>query len=463
MKARILVVDDDQVGRYTLRGLFEDEGYVVDEAADGELALAKLSGGGASDYDLVVSDLRMPRLDGMELLRRTQQMTPPPRLILLTAHGSERHAVEAMKLGAYDYFRKPFEVDEVLAVVRRAVGALALERENEQLRGEVNLLQSMAFVSPAMSRVALLVKRVAPRDVTVLICGESGTGKERVAEAIVRASKRADKPYVRFNCAALSPELAEAELFGHARGAFTGAVRARAGLFREADGGTLLLDEIGELAPGAQAKLLRVLQEGEVRPVGEDKSYKVDIRVLAATHRDLAAWAADGRFREDLFYRLKVVMLQLPALRERPEDIPVLAKHFLSRFAQRFGLPQAQLTPQLLGVLMAHSWPGNVREMENALESAVALSPDGSIDVSLLPGGGGAPRGRESVLPDEGGATVAGLRDRVAAYERGAIVAALESAHGNQSEAARLLDIGRATLQDKMRKYGLMKGEGSNA
>jgi two-component system response regulator HydG len=463
MKARILVVDDDQVGRYTLRGLFEDEGYVVDEAADGELALAKLSGGG--EYDLIVSDLRMPRLDGMELLRRTQQMTPPPRLILLTAHGSERHAVEAMKLGAFDYFRKPFEPDEVLAVVRRAVGALALERENEQLRGEVNLLQSMAFVSPAMSRVALLVKRVAPRDVTVLICGESGTGKERVAEAIVRASKRADKPYVRFNCAALSPELAEAELYGHARGAFTGAVRARAGLFREADGGTLLLDEIGELAPGAQAKLLRVLQEGEVRPVGEDRSYKVDIRVLAATHRDLAAWAADGRFREDLYYRLKVVMLHLPALRDRPEDIPVLAKHFLSRFAQRFGLPQAQLTPELLGVLMAHSWPGNVREMENALESAVALSPDGSIDVSLLPGGGSggaAGRGGESVLPDEGG-TVAGLRERVAAYERGAIVAALETAHGNQSEAARLLDIGRATLQDKMRKYGLMKGEGSNA
>src|SRR5205085_12034148 len=183
MKARILVVDDDQVGRYTLRGLFEDEGFVVDEAADGEAALAKLAqGGSAGEYDLIVSDLRMPRLDGMELLRRTQQMTPPPRLILLTAHGSERHAVEAMKLGAFDYFRKPFEVDEVLAVVRRAVGALALERENEQLRGEVNLLQSMAFVSPAMSRVALLVKRVAPRDVTVLICGESGTGKERVAE-----------------------------------------------------------------------------------------------------------------------------------------------------------------------------------------------------------------------------------------------------------------------------------------
>jgi two-component system, NtrC family, response regulator HydG len=299
-----------------------------------------------------------------------------------------------------------------------------------------------------MSRLALLVQRVAPRDVTVLVTGESGTGKERVAEAIVRASRRADRPFVRFNCAALTPELAEAELFGHARGAFTGAVRARAGLFREADGGTLLLDEVGELAPGAQAKLLRVLQEGEVRPVGEDRAYKVDIRVIAATHRDLAAWAAAGKFREDLFYRLKVVHLHIPPLRERPEDIPVLARHFLSRFAQRFGLPAAQLTPPLAAALSAYHWPGNVREMENALESAVALSADGSVDLALLPG-----------AAEPAPAASAGLRQRVAAYERGAIVAALEAARGNQSEAARLLDIGRATLQDKMRKYGLLPGE----
>ena len=447
MTTRILVVDDDDVGRYTLRGLFEDEGFVVDEAADGQAALERLA---QAEYDLIVSDLRMPRLDGMELLRRTQAMSPPPRVILLTAHGSERHAVEAMKLGAFDYFRKPFDVDEVLAVVRRAVGTLVLERENEQLRGEVNLLHSLVFAAPAMSRLALLVQRVAPRDVTVLITGESGTGKERLAEAIVRASKRPDRPFVRFNCAALSPELAEAELFGHTRGAFTGAVRARAGLFREADGGTLLLDEIGELAAGAQAKLLRVLQEGEVRPVGEDKAYKVDIRIIAATHRDLAAWAASSKFREDLYYRLKVVNLHIPPLRDRPEDIPALARHFLSRFAQRFGLPQAQLTPALLAALSAHTWPGNVREMENALESAVALSPDGSIDLALLPGGAAQPSDT---------AVVAGLRERVGAYERGAIVAALESARGNQSEAARLLDIGRATLQDKMRKYGLMPGE----
>jgi len=320
-----------------------------------------------------------------------------------------------------------------------------LERANEQLRGEVTLLRSVVFASPAMSRLALLVQRVAPRDVTVLITGESGTGKERIAEALVAASRRAEKPFVRFNCAALTPDLAEAELFGHSRGAFTGAVRARNGLFREADGGTLLLDEVGELHPATQAKLLRVLQEGEVRAVGEDRPYQVDVRLVAATHRDLAAMATAGTFREDLYYRLKVVTLHVPALRERPEDIPVLARHFLARAAERFGVPSPQVTSELLARLGQHTWPGNVRELENALESAVALSDaSGALDLTLLPSAatGGAP-------------VAAGLKERVGAYERGLIVAALQAAHQNQSEAARLLDIGRATLQDKIRKYGL--------
>ncbi len=447
MKARILVVDDDAVGRYTLRGLREEEGLAVEEAPDGEAALERLT---QSEFDLVISDLRMPKLDGMELLRRAQALIPPPRVILLTAHGSERHAVEAMKLGALDYFRKPFEVDEVLTVVRRAIATLRLERENEQLRGEVNLLHSVVFASAAMSRLAVLVKRVAPRDVTVLITGESGTGKERVAEALVRASRRADKPFVRFNCAARTPELAEAELFGHARGAFTGAARGRAGLFREADGGTLLLDEVAELDPGTQAKLLRVLQEGEIRPLGEDRTYRVDVRILAATHRDLPSLVASGRFREDLLYRLKVVTLQVPPLRERPEDIPVLARHFLARAAQRFGVAPARVTPELLSRLGAYSWPGNVRELENALESAVALSADGTIDLSLLP---------DPALPPQPGPAPTRFKEQVAAFERGLVVAALDAARGNQSEAARLLDMGRATLQDKMRKYGLSGGE----
>jgi two-component system response regulator HydG len=448
MTARVLVVDDDEGVRYTLRGMFEDAGLDVEEAADGEAGLERLKRGGV---DLVVSDLRMPRMDGLELLRHARALTPEPKVILVTAHGSERHAVEAMKLGALDYFRKPFVVDEVLAVVRRAVGVVRLEAENERLQGEVNLLKSMVFASPAMSRLALLIQRVAPRDVTVLLTGESGTGKERVAEALVRASSRAEKPFVRFNCAALTPELAEAELFGHTRGAFTGAVRARNGLFREADGGTLFLDEIGELDAATQAKLLRVLQEGEVRPVGEDRAWRIDVRILAATHRDLAQRVATGLFREDLYYRLKVVHLHVPPLRQRPEDIPVLARHFLGRFAQRFGTAPVAITSELLARLSAHPWPGNVRELENALESAVALSLDGALDLSLLPGGASSDTPSASVR--------AGLKERVGAYERGLIVAALEASKGNRSEAARTLDVSRATLHDKLRKYGLAADE----
>ncbi|RKH13483.1 sigma-54-dependent Fis family transcriptional regulator [Corallococcus praedator] len=449
MKARVLVVDDDAGVRYTLRGLLEDDGLSVEEAVDGEAALARLDA--EPPVDLVLSDLRMPRVDGMELLRRVQARSPAPRVILITAHGSERHAVEAMKLGALDYFRKPFDVDDVLAVVRRALGRVRLEAENERLSSEVNLLRSLVFVSPAMARLALLLQRVGPRDVTVLITGESGTGKERVAEALVRASPRADKPYVRFNCAALTPELAEAELFGHARGAFTGAVRPRKGLFREADGGTLLLDEVGELALPLQAKLLRVLQEGEVRPVGEDRALPVDVRVLAATHRDLPQRVAEGHFREDLYYRLKVVTLQVPALRSRPEDIAALAKHFLARHTERFRMPPVPLTPALLERLTAYRWPGNVRELENVLESAVVLSPDGTLDPELLPGGPGAP-----ATPGPTGAT---LRERMDTHERELILAALATAQGQRTEAARALGIGRATLHDKLRKHGLLGDE----
>jgi two-component system response regulator HydG len=434
---RVLVVDDDAGVRFTLRGLLEDLHLQVDEAPDGLQGLQKVEGGGIA---LVISDLRMPGLDGLELLQKIRALPHPPPVLLITAHGSERHAVEAIKSGALDYFRKPFDIDEVATVVKRALGQVQLAAENERLAGENNLLQSLIFVSPAMSRLATLVQRVAPRDVTVLITGESGTGKERIAEALVRASRRAKRPFVRFNCAALTETLAEAELFGHARGAFTGAVKSRPGLFREADGGTLLLDEVGELGPSIQAKLLRALQEGEVRPVGEERPVKVDVRLIASTHRDLTA----AGFREDLLYRLKVVHLTVPPLRERPEDLPALARHFLQRSARAFGLPEAAVTPALLERLQSHSWPGNVRELEHVIESAVALSPDGAIDLSLLPGGTTPVRSE------------AGLKEKVEAYERGLVVAALQSAKGNRSEAARLLQIGRATLHDKLKKHRLI-------
>ena len=440
---KVLVVDDDSGVRFTLKGLLEDEGLEVLEASDGEQGLALVERGGV---DLVVSDVRMPKLDGLGLLSRIQKLAEPrPHVILVTAHGNERLAVEAIKRGAYDYFKKPFELDDVLNVVRRALGTVRLTRENSKLQSDVTLLRSLIFVSPAMSRLAELVTRVAPRDVTVLITGESGTGKERVAEALVAASKRANKPFVRFNCAAITEELAEAELFGHAKGAFTGAVKARPGLFREAEAGTLLLDEVGELGASVQSRLLRVLQEGEVRPVGEDRPVKIDVRLIAATHRDLASEVKASRFREDLYYRLKVVHLHVPALRERPEDIPALARHFLSRAAKSFGVPQAQLTGLLLEKLTAWSWPGNVRELENALESAIALSADGAIDLSLLPSAA------STVEVKEG----AGLKEKLEATERGLIVAAMDAAKGNVSEAARRLRIPRVTLHDKLKKYGL--------
>jgi len=294
----------------------------------------------------------------------------------------------------------------------------------------------------------VLVARVAPRDVTVLVTGESGTGKERVAEALVQASPRAGRPFVRFNCAALAPELAEAELFGHARGAFTGAIRARPGLFGEADGGTLLLDEVAELTPGAQGKLLRVLQEGEVRAVGEERVRKVDVRVIASTHRDLSEEVRAGRFRDDLFYRLDVVHLAIPPLRERPEDVPVLVRHFLARFADRFGVPAVHAADALAERLSGQAWPGNVRELEHVIERLVALSPPEGLDLSLLPGAG---RGgdREPLA----------LRERVQAYERGLLVEALREARGNRSEAARRLGVSRVTLHDKLRRYGLGDGD----
>ncbi|MFP2931348.1 sigma-54-dependent transcriptional regulator [Pyxidicoccus sp. 3LG] len=460
--SNVLVVDDDAGVRFTLRETLRSlPGVSVDVAEDGEAALEKLA---SRSYELVITDLRMPRLDGLGLVKRLHGQPGAPRIIVVTAHGSERFAVEAMKAGAYDYFRKPFDVDELLAVVSRALEAVRLRDENERLAGELNLSRSLVFASEPMRRLAQLVQRAGSRDVTVLITGESGTGKERVAEALVRASPRANRPYLRFNCAALTEELAEAELFGHSKGAFTGAHRVRQGLFREADGGTLLLDEVGELAPPLQAKLLRVLQEGEVRPVGEDRPVKVDVRILAATHRDLRRRAAEGTFREDLYYRLNVVQLRVPPLRERPEDIPVLARMFLDRFSDRFHTGALQIPDGFFEKLRALPWPGNVRELENTLESLVALSSEGVLDLGLLPVPDG--QGASPAVASASGATAeppdslpgAGLKERVEAYERGLILDALRIAEGNRSEAARRLGIGRATLHDKLRKYGLDGG-----
>jgi len=461
VKPHALVVDDDDGVRYMLAGVLEEENVTVSQAASGERALAMLDDPTTPEVHLVVTDMRMPGMSGLQLLTAVRQRPNPPKVVMITAHGNERLAVEATKLGAYDYFRKPFEPEELVAVVRRALDTVRLEVENEQLRSRLELAKSMVFVSDAMTRLAVMVHRIGPRDVTVLIRGESGTGKERVAEAIVAASKRASKPFVRFNCAALTPELAEAELFGHARGAFTGAIRTRAGMFREADGGTILLDEVGELDLATQAKLLRVLQEHEIRPVGEDHAVPIDVRVIAATHRDLARRVEEGAFREDLYYRLRVVELHVPPLRERPEDVAPLARFFLDRFALRFGVGPLPEPADLVPRLSALPWPGNVRELENAIESLVALSDGESLDLEAIAPApvvatvtattAGELRRSDSVAPTE----TSGLRDRVDAFERQLLLDALAAAAGNRTEAARVLGIGRATLHDKLRKYGI--------
>ncbi len=462
MRPHALVVDDDDGVRYTLAGILEEEGVSVSQADSGEHALAIFDDAATPEIHLVVTDMRMPGMSGLELLTALRQRPRAPKVVMITAHGSERLAVEATKAGAYDYFRKPFEVEDIVAVVRRALDTARLEAENEQLRSKLELSKKMVFVSEAMTRLAVMVHRIGPRDVTVLIRGESGTGKERVAEAIVSASKRAARPFIRFNCAALSPELAEAELFGHSRGAFTGAIRTRSGMFREADGGTILLDEVGELDLATQAKLLRVLQEHEIRPVGEDHAIPIDVRVIAATHRDLAKRVEDGAFREDLYYRLRVVELQVPALRERPEDIAPLARHFLERFALRFGVGLLLEPPELVPRLTALPWPGNVRELENTIESLVALSDGDTLDLDPLtpapserPTEGTLGSARSIGLLDAGAPPGQGLRDRVDAFERQLLLDALTSAAGNRTETARVLGIGRATLHDKLRKHGI--------
>jgi two-component system, NtrC family, response regulator HydG len=442
MKPRILVVDDDAGVRYTLREILESSDMQVFEASDGQQALGWLQHDRA---DLMITDLRMPHLDGMKLLARLTEVPQPPKTIVLTAHGSERHAVEAIKLGAYDYFSKPFDADQVLQVVERAVASVRRDDENEQLRAELLLARHMVFASEPMRRVALLVSRVAPRDVTVLLTGPSGTGKERLAEAIVAGSSRADRPFVRFNCAAVPRELAEAELFGHARGAFTGAVKARSGLFREAHGGTILLDEVAELDLPIQGKLLRVLQEAVVRPVGEDREIKVDVRLIAATNRDPKREVTAGSFREDLFYRLNVVEIAVPPLRDRPDDIPPLIDHFLRMYTERFGTGPVTLSPSVRQQLCQAEYRGNVRELEHRIERLVALSKGGVIDEAMSQGSD----------PPSSADEEFGLKERVDAFERGLIMQMLRECGGNRSETARRLGVGRVTLLDKMKKYGL--------
>jgi len=440
---KVLLVDDEPGVLYTLREVLEERGHEVVSARSGAEALEVADG-----VETVLTDLAMPGMDGLELLAALRQRDPGLPVLLLTAQGSERVAVLAMKAGAWDYLTKPFDIDEVAIAVERALETRQLRHHNRWLEAERAIGRRVVAESPAMRRLYEAVERVARRDVTVLVRGETGTGKELVGALLHAHSPRAARPLVRFNCAAIPGELAEAELFGHARGAFTGAAAARRGFFAEADGGTLVLDEIGELSLAIQPKLLRALQEGEIQPVGSGRIEKVDVRVVACTNRDLAAESRAGRFREDLFFRLAVVEIVVPPLRDRREDIPALAAELARRTAEKFALPSLRLSDALVERLKTADWPGNVRQLDNAIARLAALSDGGELDVRDLDASG-ALAGTDA--PPDG----TSLKAQVEAFERSLVARTLDATGGNQSEAARRLGTSRVTLLDKIRKYGL--------
>jgi len=446
----VLIVDDEPAVLFTLRELLEERGITVRAENDGAAAIAALESGALDDVDLVLTDYAMPGLDGMALLARLRAYRPELPVVLLTARGSERLAARAIKEGAFDYVPKPFDIDELEAVVTRALELSALRAEAR--RAAVQSVLGKPFVgrAPAFRAAVDRALRVAKRDVPVLVRGETGTGKELLAALLHSGSTRAKGPFIRFNCAAIASELAESELFGHVRGAFTGATAQHRGFFARADGGTLVLDEIGELPLHLQPKLLRALQSGELQPVGGSQVEHVDVRVVACTHRDLLAEARAGRFREDLYYRLAVVELTMPALRERAEDIALLAETFAHSAAERFGIDGLRLSADLLPALQARAYPGNVRELENLMTRLVALSESATIDAAQL-----AALDADSGARPSAATSTGTFRQQVEQLERTLLAQALEGAAGNQSEAARALGLSRVTFLDKLKRHGI--------
>ncbi len=448
----ILVVDDELGLRHTLSLILAGEGHTVRAAEDGARALAMLE---AEEADLVLCDIRMPGMDGLTLLEKYQQRGGRALVIVMSAYGDDAVALDAIRRGAHDYIAKPFRPDQVLLVVRKAIERERLEARITRLEEEVAALRAPSGIvgrSPALADVLALVAKAAPHPSTVLVTGESGTGKELVARALHRQSPRAAEPFVAINCGAIPEALLESELFGHARGAFTGAVADRRGLFEEAGGGTLFLDELGELTPPLQVKLLRVLQEGEVRRVGDNASRPVDVRVVAATSRDLESDVATGRFRPDLYYRVNVVHLHLPPLRERRDDIPELVHHFLSLSARRLGVRVGRVSAPAMRHLMEYAWPGNVRELENVVERALVLAEGDSIEVEQLPVHLRAPALHPTPHRDDLDLSV---KRQTEALERALIRTALERTGGNRSRAAKLLELSHRALLYKIREYGL--------
>ncbi len=451
----VLIVDDEESMRHLLSVFLRDHGYEVRAAANGDEALKELA---ARDYDFVLSDVRMPRMDGLALLKEVQRLRPELTFIVMSAYGTHDTAIEAMKAGAYDYVSKPFKPDEVMLVLKKAEERERLARENRRLRMELASeyrFENLIGSSEAMADVLRQVRKVAPIKTTVLLSGESGTGKELVARALHELSPRASMPFVAVNCGAIPGDLVESELFGHVKGAFTDASRNKKGLALEADGGTLFLDEVGELPFLLQVKLLRFLQEEEVRPVGDTRSERVDVRVIAASVRDLGAAVRTSQFREDLYYRLNVVGIRLPPLRERRDDIPLLARHFLSRYARlRPDAPIEGIAEEALAAIRSYRWPGNVRELEHAIERAAVLCDGPVIREEDLPEpvrGGSPPAPPAAVLPEG----TLSIKRATRAVEEQLIRRALEQTNGNRTRAAELLDLSYRALLYKIKEYGI--------
>jgi len=450
---RILIVDDERSIRLALRGLLRKAGYEVHEAADGAEAIAAIE---STRFDLVLTDLALGDVDGMAVLSASKTARPEVPVVMITAHGNEKVAVSAMKAGADDYVPKPFDNDELRMVIARALARTELERQHrlliERLEREYGF-GTLIGSGPAMRKVFDTIGRVAETDLGVLIRGESGTGKELVAQALHQRSARSERPFVAVNCAAISKELVESELFGHEKGAFTGANAQRKGRFEAADGGTIFLDEIGDMPLSTQAKVLRVLQEHRVTRVGGTDAFDVDVRVIAATHRDLEAEVSAGGYREDLYYRLRVVELRLPPLRDRLEDVPALSERFLTKIAERTGRPKRHLGDAALAALCAHGWPGNVRELEHAIQRAAVLSPSERIEAGDLDLMRTSDTTSFAPRPDE---TFAQAKRRVVqAFEQTYLRAALDAHSGNISRAAETLGMARQTLQQKLRDLGM--------
>jgi len=442
-KAEILVVDDEAIVRESLRDWLSDVGHQVFTAEDGHQALEILE---KEKPGIIIADLVMPGMDGIELMKRAKDMFPDVEVIIITAYGSIPTAISAIREGAYDYIEKPFCPERVELLIEKLVKHQRLIEENQSLQQKLEeryRFEDIIAKSPKMQRVIEVIKVIAKSNATILITGDSGTGKELVARAIHSQSYRRGKPFVAVSCAALPESLLESELFGHEKGAFTGAYSQKKGKFEVANRGTLFLDEIGEMSANIQVHLLRVLEEKEFTRVGGNELIKVDVRVISATNKDIKKAVADGEFREDLYYRLNVVTIQLPPLREREEDIPLLAQHFLRKFAVENQKEITGFSPEATDFLLKYEWPGNVRELENAIERAVILAKSSSIEVADLP--------RENRLL----AHSAPLGESLRQVEKNHILNILSETGGNHSEAARTLGISRATLYNKIREYGL--------